>query len=86
MPPATARLEEHKQITRTVPLILIIVALGLPWLSCLRLPHFPDQLLRTLIETHHGKACVIGLSIEIQHVLHAPDKFPADSRDTPRLL
>src|SRR5262245_27012673 len=61
MAPARMGLEEHKQITCAVALILIIVALGLPWLSCLRLTHFSDQLVRTLVKAHHGKARIVGL-------------------------
>src|SRR5262249_29250247 len=53
---------------------------------CLGLPHFADQLIGALVETHHRKARVIGLGVEIQDLLHPPDKFATDRRDTPLLF
>jgi len=84
--PAAPRLEEHKQITRAVALIVRIVPLGVTRLRRQWLAYFSNQLVWTLIEAHHGKARVIGLGIQIQDILHAPHKLATDCRDTPLLL
>lgn len=86
MPPPGAGLKEHKEGAGAVALVLIIIPLRLTRLGSQRLAYFSDQLIGTLIKAHHGKARIIRLRIEIQHVFHAPDKLCTDSRDTPLVL
>jgi hypothetical protein len=86
MSPAGARLKEHEQVTRPVALILVIVPLRFAGRGRLGVTDFSHQLIGTLIKAHHRKAGVIGLGVEIQHLLHAPHKFSADRRDTPLLF
>src|SRR5919199_3327583 len=83
VPPPTAWLKEHEQVTGAVAFILIIIPLGFPGLQGLRLPYLSHQLIGTLVKTHHWIAGVIGLGIEIEQVFHAPDKLPTYAGDAP---
>ena len=51
-----------------------------------RLAHLGEQLAGTLIEAHHGALLVVGLLVEIQHLLHPPHEAGALlGRDHPAL-
>src|ERR1700678_696605 len=71
MSPAFQRGEDHEQIGRSIPFILIIVARRLPWLGRDRHTRFGDQLLRGLVHADHGILRIVRSLINLQHVLHA---------------
>src|SRR5271166_531024 len=87
MPPAFQRREHHEQIGRAIALILIVMPRGVSGLGRDRHPRFGDQLLRCLVQAHHGERRVVRPLINLQYVLHAGDEGGVGIRwDDPLLL
>jgi hypothetical protein len=68
----------HEQIARAFAFVLIIHALGLPWLNGNRRVDIGVQHHRLLIQADSGILRVILLLIEVQHVFHGGYTFPSD--------
>src|SRR5262249_6353089 len=83
MPPPTQGLDEEKEICCAFPAILIIVPSGLSRAGRHGLPRFTDQLHRTFVKADLWTPSIIRLGIQVQHILHMPDKFRTHTGDAP---
>ena len=81
--PAALRLGEHEQVTGPFSPILIVMALGLSGANGDGQPNFADHLVRAFVEAHTRALRIVGLRIEIKHILHVPDEVWADRWDAP---
>src|SRR5271166_5320952 len=87
MPPAFQRREHYEQVGRAIALILIVMPRGVAGLGRDRHARFGDQLLRCLVQAHHGERRVVRPLINLQYVLHAGDEGGVGiRRDDPLLL
>src|SRR5262245_2967027 len=85
MSPATLWADKHKQVTRALALVFVILAFWSTRSSRNDRAHFADQLIRTLIKAHSRTPGVFDLGIQVQHILHMIDKPGAHRRDDPLL-
>jgi len=83
--PTSQGLEEHKEIARSVAPIFIVETLRATWLGRQRLASLGNQLNDMLIETNLWTFGIIGSGIDVQYVLHVPDKLGAHRRNAPFL-
>src|SRR5262249_41741038 len=83
VPPTTQRLDEQEKIGCAFTAIFIVVPSRLSWPSWQGLPRLTDQLHRTFIKTDLWTPLLIWLGIQIQHILHVPDKVRAYARNAP---
>src|SRR6187200_877074 len=86
MTPARLRLTHHKEVGRPVALVFIINAGRLSGLRRQGPPGLGNQLDTLLIKVDLRTASLIGLSIEIQDILHTRDKLGPYVRNTPLLI
>jgi len=86
MPPPQVGFQKHAEIADTSTLILAVPASRLPWLRRQRLTHLVEQLRGTFVEADPWPGRIGRLSIQVQHVLHPPDKLTAYTGETPLLL
>src|ERR1700722_13503389 len=70
MPPALQRREQHEQVGRAIPPVLIIVSRDMPGLCLDRRARLRDQLFRGLIQAHHGTVRIVWPMIHLQHIFH----------------
>src|SRR5262245_9215984 len=66
---------EQKHVGRPGAAVLIIHAGGVLWAHRQRGRHVSMQLLTGFIKTHHGALRIVGFSVQLQHILHLPDKL-----------
>jgi hypothetical protein len=78
MTPTALRLGEHEQVTGPFSSILIVMAFDLPAANWNWQPNLTNHLVRAFVKAHARALCIIGLCIEIEHVLHVPDEVWAD--------
>src|SRR5215217_402451 len=83
VPPPTQRLDEEEEICRAFAAILIIVSSGLSRPGRQGVPCLTDQLHRTFLKTDLRTPPIIRLGIQIQHILHVPDKVRTDAGNAP---
>src|SRR5499427_10298551 len=86
MPPARLRFTEHKEVARPVALVFIVIArwragFGGQRHTCLR-----NQLLAGFIKVDLRARGIIGLLVEVEHVLHGGDKLGAHVWQAPLLF
>jgi hypothetical protein len=85
-PASGQRFDEHKQVGRPQTLIFTIGALRIPrfdgqWLSDLPMHHQ-----RLFVKTDLWSGGIIGLGVEVQHVLHHGHKVGIDGGNAPLLM
>src|SRR5271165_5413988 len=83
MPPPSQWFHHHKQIARAFALIFIIDALRLAWLNWNRRANVSMQDDRFLIQADRWLLWIIGLLIEIQHIVRSGDKHAAHRGQAP---
>jgi hypothetical protein len=64
--------EGHEHVGRSPALILGVDALWLAGLGGKRLSHLGQQLAGPLVKAHHLLLRIVGLLVEVQHLLHPP--------------
>src|SRR5215218_4825503 len=85
-PPAREGLESHEEVGHAPPLVLVVAALGTARSETQRLVDLGEELAGTFVEAHHGALLVVGLLVEVQHLLHPPHEPGAlFGRDHPAL-
>jgi hypothetical protein len=86
MPPATGRTEDDKEAFGPTVLVLIVVArcpAGSWWD---RRKHIPQELVLAFIQADDRSASIVGLGIQVQHILHGSDKGSSHPRQTPLFM
>src|SRR3954452_23719782 len=83
--PPCVRFEEHEQVARAAPAVLVVVALRLARLHWHRDVLLLYELVGHLIKANLRALGVVILGIEVQDILHAPDKLCAHAGDAPLL-
>src|SRR6266699_4140143 len=80
------RFDEHEQVRRPQALIFTIRPLGISWLDGQGLPHLRMHHQRLFIKTDQRGGWIIGLSVQIQEILHGGHKVRIDGRNAPLLM
>src|SRR5215510_4091162 len=83
VPPHPQRPNKEEEICRAFAAIFIIVPNGLSRPSRQGVPCLTDQFHGTVIKTDLGTPYIIWLGIQIQHILHVPDKVRTYAGNTP---
>src|SRR5829696_4782778 len=84
--PARKRLHKHEHVGYPTPLVLVVFSLGPPRLHRQGRPDVPEHLLGSLVHAHLRTAGVVGASVDLEYVLHAPDELGVSlGRDRPLL-
>src|SRR5947209_4430800 len=86
MSPAKVGLDKQKQITGPFTLIFAILSCRLAGLWRHRFADVIEQLIGTFIEADAWPVGITGQCIQIQHVLHVPNKFASYRGNAPLLL
>ena len=94
MSPSALRFTEHEPVPGPVSLVLSVIAFHPSGGGLDGRPHIPEQLLGTLVKTHHRTLWVVGFVVKslprtgygVQHVLHPGHELPAQLGDAPFLL
>jgi hypothetical protein len=84
--PGSVRVEKDEQVDGAVAAIFIVEAFQPARRGRDRLAGLADQLGRALVEAHHRPLWIVGLGVEVEHILHAGDIGAIDLRDTPHVL
>src|SRR6266571_4650869 len=84
--PSRQRFDEHKQVRRPQSLVFIVRALRMSWLDGQRLTDLPMHHQRLFVKTDLRHGGIIGLSIQIQHVLHRRHKVGIEVGNAPLLM
>ena len=80
------RLAGHEQVASAVSLVLVVISLYPARLGPDSRPLIGHQLLGCLIEADHRMIGVVGLVVQVKHILHPGHELPAYLRDAPFLL
>src|SRR5262249_61255430 len=83
VPPTTQRLNQEEEICRAFAAILIIVPSRLARPSRQGVPCLTDQLHGAFIKTDLRTPYIIRLGIQIEHILHVPDKVRTYAGNAP---
>jgi hypothetical protein len=86
MSPSPLGLEERKDVDHALALVLVVVALRASRLGRQGSALLGHHLAGHLVEANGGPLRVVGLLVELQHLLHAPHKLRSHLRDAPLLL
>src|SRR3954469_10493918 len=86
VPPPRTSLAEGEEVRHPTSPVLIVEALCPSGLSRDGRARLRDELLTLLVEVNHPAQLVVGLGVEVEHLLHAGDVLRRDRRDTPLLL
>ena len=84
--PTRQRLAEQEEVASAAPAVLVVLPPGPSRLGGQWFPHFSQQLRGGLVEAHHRPAGVVGLGIQVQHVLHRRHELPVHLGDAPLLF
>jgi hypothetical protein len=77
------RFDEHKQVRRPQALLFTVRRLGMSWPDGQRLTDLPMHHQRLFVKADLRGAWIIGLSVQIQHVLHGSHKVGIDGGNAP---
>jgi hypothetical protein len=83
VPPSTQRLDEEEEMCRAFAAILLIVSSGLSRPGRQGVPCLTDHLHRTCITTDLRTPPIIRLGLQIQPILHVPNKVRTDAGNAP---
>src|SRR5258706_6036136 len=83
---ASKRLTGNEHVAGSFLLIGVVLAPGLTWLHVLWRMLVFHQILAHLIHTEQRAARVVGTTIDIQHIFHAPDKLGGGLGKAPLLF
>jgi len=86
VPPTTRWTEEHEEAFHSTPLVLIVVpsdSAGTWWEWS---NDVPEELVGTLVQADDWSKGIIRLSIEIEDILHPPQKVRSDLTQAPLSL
>jgi hypothetical protein len=86
MPPSSLGLEEREDVEHILALVLVVVALRASRLLGQGRTFLRHYLVGHLVEADDWLVRIVGLLVEIQHILDAPHKLRAHLRDAPLLL
>src|SRR3712207_5342886 len=86
MPPSALGLEECKDVDHTLALVLVVVALRASRLLGQGRTFLGHHLVGQLLEADDWLLRIVGLFVELQHILHAPHKLRSHLRDAPLFL
>ena len=84
--PAPARLTGEEQVARPSPLVFVVLTPRPPRLCRQRFPHVGEQLGGGLVKADHRPLRIVGLGVEIQHVLHGRHELSTYLGDAPLFL
>src|SRR5579864_5319394 len=80
------RLHEHKQVRGPQAFVLIVRALGMSWFHRQWLTYLCMHHERLFVKTDQRGLGIIGLGIQVQHILHGCHKVGVDVRNAPLLM
>ena len=86
MAPTSLGLKHQEGTTSTIARKLRIFTSRTAWLRRLWRLEMSDQLAGTFINTDNWRGFIIGLQIQVQEILHTPDKLSTDLGNTPFFL
>src|SRR6266540_2502822 len=73
--PAAQRLAHQEQVAHAAALVLVILPGRLPWREGQGRGDLCEELAAGLVQAHLGPLGVVGLGVDRQHILHAPDEL-----------
>src|SRR6266536_3227697 len=73
--PAAQRLAHQEQVAHAAALVLVILPGRLPWRDGQGRGDLCEELAAGLVQAHLGPLGVVGLGVDRQHILHAPDEL-----------
>jgi hypothetical protein len=72
--PAREGFEGHEEVGHAPPKVFVVATLGTARSEAQRLADLGEQLAGALVEADHRTLRVVGLLVEVQHLLHPPDE------------